>query len=137
VLSALGNNSSSNSIRITPTSELPPCAPGLDDIVPKNVPSQYALMQNYPNPFNPTSVIKYQLPVDSRVNLKIYNLLGEEVITLVDAVQNAGYQSVQWNGINNSNIKLPSGVYIYTMTATDIQNQKNIFSEVKKMLLIK
>ncbi|MBI5021666.1 MAG: InlB B-repeat-containing protein [Ignavibacteriales bacterium] len=137
ILSASGNNTSSNSIRIIPTSEQPPSAPGVNDVVPKNIPSQYALMQNYPNPFNPTSVIKYQLPVDSRVNLTIYNLLGEEIITLVDEVQNAGYQSVQWNGLNNSNIKLPSGVYIYNMTAVDIQNQKNIFSEVKKMILLK
>ncbi|MBI3189269.1 MAG: T9SS type A sorting domain-containing protein, partial [Ignavibacteriales bacterium] len=84
-----------------------------------------ALEQNYPNTFNPSTVIRYQLPVDSWVTLKIYNVLGEEVETLVDELQVAGFKSQEW--IPTS---LPSGVYIYRLNAGN-------FTDVKRLLLIK
>ena len=89
------------------------------------VPKDYNLYQNYPNPFNPTTTIKYDLPKRSFVTLKVYNILGEEVATLVNGVKQAGSYSVVFNASS-----LPSGVYIYTLAT-------NEFVSSKKMLIIK
>jgi len=85
----------------------------------------FTLEQNYPNPFNPSTAIRYQLPVYSFVTLKIYNLLGQEVATLVDEFQNVGYKSVEWHTNN-----IGSGVYFYKLTAGKI-------ADVKKMILLR
>ncbi len=90
-----------------------------------SLPASFALNQNYPNPFNPTTVISYQLPVDSRVTLKVYNTLGEEVATLVDGFQVSGYRFAEWNADG-----LPSGIYQVRMVAGD-------YSEVRKVVLLK
>ncbi len=95
-------------------------------------PKVFALEQNYPNPFNPSTVIRYQIPVTSRVQLKIYNLLGQEVRTLVDEVQESGYRAIEWNSAG-----LASGVYFYRLSATGIAGPRKSFSQVKKMLSIK
>jgi hypothetical protein len=89
------------------------------------IPKEYALSQNYPNPFNPLTAIKYDLPKDSRVNLKVFNILGQEVTTLVNEEQKAGYRSVQWNASN-----VASGVYFYRIQAGD-------FIASKKLLLLR
>ncbi len=89
------------------------------------LPKEYALMQNYPNPFNPTTLIKYDLPKAGLVTLKVYDLLGREVATLINGNQAAGKYSVQFNAS-----KLASGVYIYRI-------QSNNFSAVKKLMLLK
>ncbi len=89
------------------------------------IPARFALSQNYPNPFNPSTVIEYQLPVSSRVSLRVYDVLGREVATLVDQRQNAGYYSVTFNAG-----KLPSGVYLYRIAADK-------FSAVQKLVLVK
>ena len=94
------------------------------------VPLVFKLSQNYPNPFNPTTTIKFQLPKQERVVLEIYNTLGERVKTLVNNVKDAGYYKLQWNGTNNNNIKVSTGVYIYRLTAG-----QNV--STKKMLLLK
>jgi hypothetical protein len=83
------------------------------------------LSQNYPNPFNPSTIINYQLPNTSDVKLIVYDLLGQEVRTLVNEKQNAGSYQVQFDGSN-----LASGVYFYKLSATE-------FTETKKMILIK
>ena len=93
------------------------------------IPKEFALHQNYPNPFNPTTTIRYQLPIVSHVTLKIYNILGQEVKTLVDEIQYAGYKLVEWNAGN-----LSSGVYFYRLTTNT--NGKS-FVAVKKLLLMK
>jgi len=82
----------------------------------KSIPSTFFIEQNYPNPFNSRTVIEYQLPIRSRVKIQIFNILGQEVKTLVDANKPEGYHSIYWDGTNNSGINLSSGVYIYRIT---------------------
>jgi hypothetical protein len=94
-----------------------------------NNPTQYKLNQNYPNPFNPSTIINYQLPISGNVTLKVFDVLGREVATLVDEYRNAGRYEVEFN--TASSIKNPaSGIYFYQLKAGD-------FVETKKMLLIK
>jgi hypothetical protein len=95
-------------------------------------PSDYVLLQNYPNPFNPATHIQYQLPEESKVSLKIFNLLGQEIATLVDEVQSAGYKSVVFNA-NSVPGGLPSGVYFYQLTAGSAAGG---FSDTKKLILM-
>ena len=90
-----------------------------------NGPLSFSLSQNYPNPFNPTTKINYELPMTNYVNLSVYNLLGQEVITLVDEKQNAGYYQVQWDAS-----RFASGVYYYRIEAGE-------FVDVKKMILLR
>ncbi|HUI29394.1 MAG TPA: endo-1,4-beta-xylanase [Candidatus Acidoferrales bacterium] len=89
------------------------------------LPTEFALSQNYPNPFNPSTTINYQLPVHSRVTLKVYDVLGREVATLVNERKDAGYYNVSLDAGD-----LPSGVYFYR-----IETEK--FTDVKKFILIK
>jgi len=88
-------------------------------------PTEYALEQNYPNPFNPSTTIRYTLPVSGRVAVRVYNILGQVVATLVDETQNAGTYGVSFNASF-----LSSGVYFYRI-------QSGSFDAVKKMLLLK
>ena len=94
-------------------------------------PQEYKLEQNFPNPFNPSTTIYYQLPMDSRVTLKIYDLLGREVRTLVDEQQQAGYKEARFNGAS-----LASGAYFCRMTAQGATGKAS-YSNVKKLLMIK
>jgi hypothetical protein len=102
-----------------------------------NIPSEFSLEQNYPNPFNPTTVIRYQLPVESKVTLKIYDILGQEVKTLVDQTEDAGFRIAEWNSTNNSGFPLASSVYFYRLSAESVSNPHKSFVSVKKMILIK
>ncbi|TSA30134.1 MAG: T9SS C-terminal target domain-containing protein [Ignavibacteriales bacterium] len=98
-----------------------------------SIPSEYTLFQNYPNPFNPSTTIKFKLPEASQVSLKIFDMLGREVETLVDQELSAGYYDYQWNGA-----KLASGVYLYRLTATSsLGNSQKQFIQVKKLMLLK
>ena len=94
------------------------------------IPEVFTVEQNYPNPFNPTTIIKFGLPEQSFVTIKIYNMLGQEVKTLINDVRNAGTFSVQWNGDDNFGSKVSSGAYIYRIVAG-----KDVAT--KKMILIK
>jgi hypothetical protein len=83
----------------------------------------FLLDQNYPSPFNPSTTIRYQLPKSSRVSLKAFNTLGQEVAVLVDEEKVAGYYQVRWSAA------LPSGVYFYRLQAGE-------YLETKKMILL-
>lgn len=91
----------------------------------------FNLSQNYPNPFNPSTLISYQLPMNSNVALKIYDILGREVKTLINEQKPAGVYTVQWNGINSSGNQVGSGIYFYQLkTGSGLV-------ETKKMMIIK
>jgi hypothetical protein len=94
------------------------------------IPDTYHLTQNYPNPFNPVTVIEYQIPKDERVKLAIYNILGQEVITLVDREMYAGYYSISWDGRNSMGSRVSAGTYFYLL-------QTHEYKGVKKMVLLK
>ena len=99
------------------------------DIASK-MPEEFRIYPNYPNPFNPTTTIRYDLPSTSRVKLRIYNILGQVIATLVDEVQTSGYKSVTWRADNS-----PSGIYFYSIIA-DGMNGKILY-DVRKMILIR
>ena len=94
------------------------------------IPKQFELMQNYPNPFNPTTMIRFAMPKNAFVTLKIYDMLGREVKTLISGERNAGSYSIEWNGDNNNGYRVASGAYVYRIIAGD-------FSSVKKMIVLK
>jgi len=89
------------------------------------IPEYYELNQNYPNPFNPVTIINYQLPMTSDVNISIYNLLGQKVATLINERKQAGYHQVEWDATG-----FASGVYYYRMVAGN-------YVETRKMIYLK
>lgn len=101
----------------------------LSNEVNVGVPSEFALMQNYPNPFNPSTSINFDLPVDSKVSLLIYDVTGRLVSELLNSDFKAGYNSVKFNAAN-----FASGVYFYTINASSASNN---FKATKRMILIK
>jgi subtilisin family serine protease len=103
----------------------------------ERLPNDFRLSQNYPNPFNPTTIINYQLPMNSYVTLKVYNILGQEVATLVNEIQDAGYKQAVWNATNNYGNKVTSGVYFYRIDIRENSQSGKSYTEVKKMLIIK
>ena len=125
VLSSSSQATPSTAIRIVPAEEHPPAPPEANDMNLRTIPISYALEQNYPNPFNPTTIITYALPEQAFVRLTVYNVLGQEVATLVNEMQDAGSRSMEFNSNN-----LPSGLYFYKITA-------GTFSDMKKMILLK
>ena len=96
----------------------------------KPMPRDYSLEQNVPNPFNPSTTIEYRLPEAGDVQLVIYNLLGQEVRTLVRESMDAGFHSVVWDGTDEFGKQVASGIYIYRMSVAD-------FTKVQRMMLLK
>jgi len=96
-------------------------------VVDVNAPLTFSLAQNYPNPFNPSTVINYQLPVAGLVTLKVFDVLGNEVVTLVNEEKNAGSYNAQFT---MNNVQLSSGIYFYKL-------QAGSFVDTKKMILLK
>jgi len=94
------------------------------------IPKEFALQQNYPNPFNPSTVINYQIPTNSHVTLKVYDVLGKAVATLVNETKEAGNYSVHFSASGGDATKLASGIYFYRLDA-------GRFSSIKKMTLLK
>ncbi|NNL20406.1 MAG: T9SS type A sorting domain-containing protein, partial [Ignavibacteriaceae bacterium] len=107
---------------------------GVDDDL-LGYPSKYALSQNYPNPFNPSTTIRFSIPASSLVTLKVYDVLGNEVATLVSEKKPVGSYEVKFSATGGSAsggdvYNLPSGIYFYRLQAND-------FAQVKKMILLK
>jgi len=101
-------------------------AEGPDNLILTNdIPKEFNLYNNYPNPFNPSTSIRFDIPSDNFVDIKVYNVLGMEVVTLVNEFRKAGSYIVSFNGSN-----LSSGVYYFKIKSGE-------FEEVRKMLLIK
>lgn len=101
------------------------CTGVITGITENKIPSKYSMSQNYPNPFNPNTIIRYQIPGNGYVTLKIYDVLGKEVAVLVNEKKNGGVYEVTFNPVD-----LSSGIYFYRLTAGD-------FSDTKKMILVK
>jgi len=93
-------------------------------------PRAYGLAQNFPNPFNPSTTIRYDMKDKGRVSVKIYNVAGELVRTLVESVKNAGSYSIAWDGRNNVGTDVASGIYFCKMETTD-------FRQTRKMVVLK
>lgn len=89
------------------------------------IPGQFIMLQNYPNPFNPKTIIRYQLPKESKVLLKVFDILGKEVEVLIDEVQDAGYKQIEYNGTS-----LASGLYIYKLITEE-------YVASRKMMILK
>ena len=94
------------------------------------IPDKYVLHQNYPNPFNPRTIIRYDLPKDSDVAIKIFDIMGREIVSLKNKFQKAGYQSIEWDATNNLGQPVSAGIYVYSIETKG-------FRKTKKMILLK
>jgi hypothetical protein len=97
-----------------------------------NLPTEFALEQNYPNPFNPTTQILFSVPSAGEVSLAVFNVLGQQVKTLIDGEMPAGNHMVEWDRTSDAGHNVSSGVYFYRLTA-----RATGFVETKKMMLLK
>jgi hypothetical protein len=97
----------------------------------ESTPTEFALLQNFPNPFNPETTIKYNVANGANVSLRIYNVVGQVVKTLVAEQQNAGRYTVRWSGTDDRGVSVSSGIYFYQITAG------SDFQDVKKLMLLK
>jgi hypothetical protein len=100
------------------------------------VPAEFALMQNYPNPFNPSTTIRFGLPVEARVTVRVFNLLGQQVREIAGGVLKAGYHEAAWDGRTNMGASVGSGVYFYRLEAVAVEGGRS-FSDMRKMMLLK
>jgi hypothetical protein len=103
---------------------------GHTELMLKPVPSEFSLKQNYPNPFNPVTTINYDLPKDAVVEIMIYDVMGREVIGLVQGMRRAGYHTTSWDSKDEYGNSVAAGLYFY-------QIRSDYFVKTKKMLLIK
>jgi len=102
------------------------------------IPKTFALHQNFPNPFNPITYLQYDLPIESHVNLKIYDMLGHEIAQLVSSKQSPGIKTVKWDARDSMGRPVSAGVYLYQIQANDASsNSGQGFTETKKMVLLK
>ena len=110
---------------------------GNDKRDPESLPKEFALRQNFPNPFNPQTKIRFDLPKEAHVILKICNILGEDIRTLVNRDMEMGFHSVIWDGKDEAGKDLPSGIYIYQLQAKSGEGEGNSFVAVKKLTLLR
>jgi len=126
------NNFEANNASVTINQDVVTSAPEQNKLLP----AQYRLDQNYPNPFNPSTTIGFALPKASVVSLRIYNIIGQEVTTLVNATLDAGSHQVKWNGTDNQGKPVGSGMYFAKLSATSSDGNVN-FVQTRKVLLMK
>lgn len=103
---------------------------GVEEEKEENLPEKFTLFQNYPNPFSPKTIIEYYLPKDGKVEINIYNILGQKVKTLVDGYQKAGFRKIIWDGKDQNEKEVASGIYFYRL-------KKETEIQTKKMILVK
>ena len=99
-------------------------------IIDATLPITYKLYNAYPNPFNPRTTLHYDLPEDAFVNIRIYDLKGRLVNTLVSKEQTAGYKAIKWAGVDDKGKAVSAGIYLYEIQAGE-------FRETKKMVLLR
>jgi hypothetical protein len=99
------------------------------------IPLEYKLEQNYPNPFNPSTIISYSIPEAAKIKITIFDILGRVVKTLINEDHSPGNYQAEWNGKNELNNKISSGVYFYQISAEGLSGVK--FRDIKKMILLK
>jgi len=114
--------------RSTPTDELSLAPTGIEES--SSIPKQYKLAQNYPNPFNPKTTIRFTLLKAERVDLSIYNILGQKVTTLINGEKEAGNHQVEWDATDEKGTAVTSGIYFYRIETFN-------FRQVKRMLFLK
>ena len=105
-------------------------------VTQSTVPTEFTLDQNYPNPFNPNTTISFALPARSVVTMTVYNLLGQEIATLMNGELAAGSHKLVWNGTDKAGQTVASGLYFYRLRATAVSGGQE-FSQMKKMILLK
>ncbi len=109
--------------------------PIINSVISDNkFPNEFKLKQNYPNPFNPSTTIEYTLPEQSLVEITVFNTLGKKIKTLFNQQQGPGEKQVHWNGLNEENIPVVSGLYFIKIKA---QSNKESFRDVKKCILLR
>lgn len=101
------------------------------------IPEHFELSQNFPNPFNPTTSIKFLLPAAAQVSIKVFNILGQEVKTLVDQEVEQGYHTVIWDATNYLNQPASNGLYFYQINAATLDGSNKTFGMTRKMMLLK
>lgn len=119
-------NSSDNTVSVlrNTTQSVPTSA---EDEIRNSRPADFALHQNFPNPFNPHTEIEFSLPKSSRVTLRIFNVLGQQIVTVVDDILGPGKFRTEWDGKDAQGAEVPSGVYLYRLEAGDhVENRKMI-----------
>jgi flagellar hook assembly protein FlgD len=100
------------------------------------LPKEFTLLQNYPNPFNPSTTIRFGLPANARVTLQVYNILGQQVVEIVNAALEAGYHELEWDGTGDRGVSVGSGVYFYKLEAVS-NGGASKFHQVRKMVFMK
>jgi len=110
------------------------CDPECRDQI--QIPKEYYLEQNYPNPFNPSTTLRYGLVEPAAVELKIFSMLGQEVVVLESATKEPGEYISVWNGKDKQGRSVPGGIYFYTLRTTPLSHGK-AFMQTRKMILTK
>jgi hypothetical protein len=100
------------------------------------LPAEFSLGQNYPNPFNPSTSIRFGLPVESQVSVRVFNLLGQQVAEIAGGMLKAGYHEVTWEGRTNLGVSVCSGIYFCKLEAVAVDGGRS-FSDIRKMMLLK
>jgi len=128
-LPCVGSATSGAFVNLAGTYTIPTLSVGVEDD-DNLLPYDWSLAQNYPNPFNPCTEIHFSLREGCAVRLDIFNILGQQVRTLVDRELAAGPHSIEWNGLDESGRATATGIYLYRLSAGD-------FVQSKKMMLLK
>ncbi len=105
-------------------------------VAENEIPTDFGLSQNFPNPFNPTTTIEYALPTAANVTLRVYNMLGQEIASLVNETRPAGFMQVVWNGRDSRGAQVASGTYLYRIEARAVDGSQ-VFVQNRKMILLK